>query len=112
LKLFFYTRVNGFLYQKKTQKFLEELEFLIGIEKSSHSPSKWCMFQKASELPRGKCAGAQGVPLNVQRYAAELRATHEFFVARTRAHISHRLEPEPGTLCPGAGSRWRPLSER
>jgi len=42
-----------FLYQKKTQKFLEELEFLIGIEKSSHSPSKWCMFRKASERARG-----------------------------------------------------------
>ena len=60
----------------------------------------------------GEEAGARGVSLNVQRYAAELRAKHEFSAARTRAHISHRLEPEPGMFCPGAEGRRRPLSER
>src|SRR6266850_1647662 len=60
----------------------------------------------------GECAGARGVSLKVQRYAAELRATHEFSAARTRARISHRLEPEAGTFCPGAKSCRRPLSER
>ncbi len=59
-----------------------------------------------------ECAGAPGVSLKVQRYAAELRAMHEFSAARTRVHISHRLEPEPGTFCPGSKSCRRPLSDR
>jgi hypothetical protein len=47
-----------------------------------------------------------------ERYAADLRATHEFSAARTRADISHRLEPKPKMFCPSAESCRRPLSER
>ena len=60
----------------------------------------------------GECTGTRGVSLKVQRYAAELGVTHEFSAARTRVHISHRLEPEPGTFCLGSKTCRRPLSER
>jgi len=34
-------------------KFLEESRLMAGIEKSSHSTSKWCMLRQASELAWG-----------------------------------------------------------
>ncbi len=61
-------------------------------------------------LPRG--ANASGVPLNVWRYAVEMRAIYEFSAARTRAHISRCLGPEPGAFCHGAESCRRPHSKR